>query len=49
MTYDNGSLVFNALAFGRVDAVISSHFGGVKYSVFNNLPIREIGPIFTYQ
>ncbi|WP_325341119.1 transporter substrate-binding domain-containing protein [Xylophilus sp.] len=49
VTYDNGGLVFNDLAIGRIDAVISSHFGGTKYTVVNKLPIKEVGPLQTYQ
>ncbi|MNK42688.1 Cystine-binding periplasmic protein precursor [compost metagenome] len=49
VTYDNGGLVFNDLAIGRVDALISSHFGGMKYATVNKLPIKEVGPILTYQ
>ncbi|MGJ7530364.1 transporter substrate-binding domain-containing protein [Variovorax sp. GB1P17] len=49
VTYDNGGLVFNDLAIGRIDAVISSHFGGMKYATVNKLPIKEVGSILTYQ
>ncbi|MDP9920678.1 cystine transport system substrate-binding protein [Variovorax boronicumulans] len=49
VTYDNGGLVFNDLVIGRVDALISSHFGGMKYATVNKLPIKEVGPILTYQ
>jgi cystine transport system substrate-binding protein len=49
VTYDNGGLVFNDLAIGRIDAIISSHFGGMKYATVNKLPIKEVGPILTYQ
>lgn len=49
VTYDNGGLVFNDLAIGRIDATISSHFGGMKYATVNKLPIKEVGPILTYQ
>jgi cystine transport system substrate-binding protein len=49
VTYDNGGLVFNDLAIGRIDAIISSHFGGTKYVTVNKLPIKEVGPIQTYQ
>ena len=49
VTYDNGGLVFNDLAIGRIDAIISSHFGGMKYALVNKLPIKEVGPIQTYQ
>jgi cystine transport system substrate-binding protein len=49
VTYDNGGLVFNDLAIGRIDALISSHFGGMRYATVNKLPIKEVGPILTYQ
>lgn len=49
VTYDNGGLVFNDLAIGRIDAIISSHFGGMKYATVNKLAIKEVGPILTYQ
>ncbi|MGJ7524857.1 transporter substrate-binding domain-containing protein [Variovorax sp. GB1P17] len=49
VTYDNGGLVFNDLAIGRIDATINSHFGGMKYATVNKLPIKEVGPILTYQ
>ncbi|MET0542923.1 MAG: transporter substrate-binding domain-containing protein [Variovorax sp.] len=49
VTYDNGALVFNDLAIGRIDATISSYFGGTKYAKDKNLPIKETGPILTYQ
>jgi cystine transport system substrate-binding protein len=39
----------NDLAIGRIDATISSYFGGTKYAKDKNLPIREVGPILTYQ
>ena len=49
VSYDNGALVFNDLAIGRIDATISSYFGGTKYARDKNLPIKEVGPILTYQ
>lgn len=49
VTYDNGGLVFNDIAIGRIDALISSHFGGMRYATVNKLPIKEVGPILTYQ
>lgn len=49
VTYDDGGLVSNDLAIGRIDAVISSHFGGMKYVNVNKLPIKEVAPILTYQ
>ncbi len=47
--YDNGGFVFNDLGNGRIDAVISSHFGGMKYANVNMLPIKEVGPVLIYQ
>ena len=46
--YDNGGFVFNDLGNGRIDAVISSHFGGMKYANVNKLPIKEVGPVLIY-
>ncbi|MDF3917863.1 transporter substrate-binding domain-containing protein [Salinicola salarius] len=48
-TYSNGGLVFNDLAIGRVDAVLSSLFGGQKHRNADNLPIHEVGEPLTYQ
>ncbi|MCA1323566.1 transporter substrate-binding domain-containing protein [Herbaspirillum sp. alder98] len=48
-TYDNGGFLFNDLGNGRVDAVISSHFGGMKYANVNKLPIKEVGKPLTFQ
>lgn len=48
-TYDNGSLIFRDLAIGRIDAVIISHFGGMKYAHANNVPTKEVGEPLTYQ
>lgn len=48
-TYDNGSLIFRDLAIGRIDAVIISHFGGMKYANANNVPTKEVGQPLTYQ
>jgi cystine transport system substrate-binding protein len=47
--YDNGGFVFNDLGNGRIDAVISSHFGGMKYATVNKLPIKEVGQPLIYQ
>jgi len=47
--YDNGGFVFNDLGNGRIDAVISSHFGGMKYATENKLPIKEVGEPLIYQ
>lgn len=48
-TYENGGLVFNDLAIGRVDGVLSSLFGGEKYKKTNNLSIKAIGEPLAYQ
>ena len=48
-TYDNGGLVFNDLGSGRLDAVIISHFGGMKYANVNHLPVKEVGEPLIYQ
>lgn len=48
-SYDNGSLIFADLAVGRVDSVIISHFGGLKYASASHMPIKEVGPTLTYQ
>jgi cystine transport system substrate-binding protein len=48
-SYDNGALVFNDLGSGRIDAVIISHFGGMKYANVNHLPVKEVGEPLIYQ
>jgi len=48
-TYDNGGLVFNDLANGRIDVVISSWFGGERYREANHLPLKAVGAPLTYQ
>lgn len=48
-TYDNGGLVFNDLANGRVDVVIASWFSGENYRVVNKLPLKAVGAPLTYQ
>lgn len=48
-TYDNGALIFNDLAIGRIDAVIISHFGGMKYADANHVAVKEVGEPLTYQ
>lgn len=48
-TYDNGSLLFSDLAIGRIDAVIISHFGGMRYAEAKNVPTKEVGEPLTYQ
>jgi cystine transport system substrate-binding protein len=47
--YDNGSLIFRDLALGRLDVVIISHFGGLKYAHANQQPVKEVGPPLTFQ
>ncbi|MGO4280795.1 cystine transport system substrate-binding protein [Cupriavidus sp. OV038] len=48
-SYDNGGLLFSDLANGRIDAVIVSHFGGLRYATVNKLPLKEVGEPLTYQ
>jgi cystine transport system substrate-binding protein len=48
-TYENGGLLFNDLGNGRIDAVISSHFGGMKYANANRLALKEVGEPLIYQ
>ncbi|RKE26119.1 amino acid ABC transporter substrate-binding protein (PAAT family) [Paraburkholderia sp. BL23I1N1] len=48
-SYDNGALIFNDLGSGRIDAVIISHFGGMKYANVNHLPVKEVGDPLIYQ
>ncbi|MFC4277376.1 ABC transporter substrate-binding protein [Achromobacter aloeverae] len=48
-TYENGSLIFADLGIGRIDAVIISHFGGLRYATERKLPIKEVGEPLTYQ
>ncbi|WP_117139588.1 transporter substrate-binding domain-containing protein [Pseudomonas amygdali] len=47
--YENGGLLFNDLAIGRVDGVLSSLFSGEKFKKTNNLPIKAVGEPLTYQ
>ncbi len=47
--YENGSLIFADLGVGRIDAVIISHFGGLRYATARKLPIKEVGEPLTYQ
>lgn len=47
--YENGALLFNDLSLGRIDAVIISHFGGMRYAEVNHLPVKEVGEPLTYQ
>ncbi|WP_144140942.1 transporter substrate-binding domain-containing protein [Paraburkholderia sp. BCC1884] len=46
-SYDNGGFLYNDLASGRIDAVIESHFAGLKEKQINHLPIHESGPVLT--
>ena len=48
-SYDDGALIFNDLGSGRIDAVIISHFGGMKYANVNHLPVKEVGDPLIYQ
>jgi len=48
-SYDNGGLLFSDLVNGRIDAVIVSHFGGLRYATVNKLPLKEVGDPLTYQ
>lgn len=48
-SYDNGALIFSDLGSGRIDAVIISHFGGMKYANVNHLPVKEVGEPLIYQ
>ncbi|HTO63166.1 MAG TPA: transporter substrate-binding domain-containing protein [Bradyrhizobium sp.] len=47
--YENGGFIFQDLGFGRVDATIISHFGGLRYAQATNLGVTEIGGPLTYQ
>lgn len=47
--YDNGGFVYSDLANRRIDAVISSHFGGMKYATVHKLPVKEVGEPLIYQ
>jgi len=46
--YENGGLVYQDLAIGRVDAVLASLFSGENNRTTNNLPIKAIGQPLTY-
>jgi len=46
-SYDNGGFLYNDLASGRIEAVIESHFAGLKEKQINHLPIHEAGPVLT--
>lgn len=47
--YDNGGFVYADLYYGRVDAVISSHFSGMKYAKAGGVKVREVGEPLIYQ
>ncbi len=47
--YDNGGLLFSDLANGRIDATVTSHFGGLATKQANNLPVKEVGEPLTFQ
>ncbi len=47
--YDNGGFVYSDLANRRLDAVISSHFGGMKFATVHKLPVKEVGEPLIYQ
>lgn len=47
--YDNGGFVYSDLANRRLDAVISSHFGGMKYAEVHKLPVKAVGQPLVYQ
>ncbi|MGY3529095.1 MULTISPECIES: transporter substrate-binding domain-containing protein [Bradyrhizobium] len=46
--YDNGSFIFQDLNNGRLDAVIISHFGGLKYAKATNMGVEEASDPLTY-
>lgn len=48
-TYDNGGFVYADLNYRRTDAVIASHFGGLRYIEVIGLPLKEVGPPLVYQ
>lgn len=47
--YDNGGFVYADLRNRRIDAVISSHFAGLKYAAASRMPVREVGDPLVYQ
>lgn len=47
--YNNGGHVFADLTYGRIDAVIASHFGGQGLIRTVGLPLKEVGPPLVYQ
>ncbi|MDB5831021.1 MAG: Cysteine transporter substrate-binding protein [Caballeronia sp.] len=47
--YDNGGLLFSDLANGRIDATVTSHFGGLATKQANHLPVKEVGEPLTFQ
>lgn len=46
--YDVGGLLYNDLAFGRIDAIIDSYFAGKKMRDLNHLPIKIAGEPVAY-
>lgn len=47
--YNNGGHVFADLTYGRIDAVIASHFGGQGLIRTVGLPLKEVGPPLVFQ
>lgn len=47
--YDNGGFVYADLKNRRLDAVISSQFGGLKYAAASRMPVRMVGEPLVYQ
>lgn len=47
--YDNGGFVYADLKNRRIDAVISSQFGGLKYATASRMPVRMVGEPLVYQ
>jgi cystine transport system substrate-binding protein len=47
--YDNGGFLYADLYYGRVDAVISSHFSGMKHAKAGGVAVREVGVPLIYQ
>lgn len=46
--YDNGGFVYSDLSNRRLDAAISSHFGGMKYAEVHKLPVKAVGEPLVY-
>jgi cystine transport system substrate-binding protein len=47
--YDNGGFVYADLHYRRIDAVVTSHFSGLRYMEVIGLPLKEVGPPLVYQ